>query len=442
MKIFRPPCEDGGFLAPQQYQPQAIWDAHLADTVARMGLAFSRLNAPRLTARFPDGTLLDTALSDNLPPVCDLSVPSERTSIDIVLALPLISTNGANPDDGRNRERSRCRKTQELAVHERSELAVLRHRLRARRKDAVSVSDWLRESNTMSRFMHLTDALWLDTRQAWYGRAVGTCFNTSQENIPSPLPVAMGFGLTGVAAQSGNYWQHPVTALTALPPWPVERSAALLLPDFLLTSLYRHRGLNGHHRRWRQARLMAGIFFLLASFMNNQRLVRSVGAIWRFIITPTSPLHRRHWHSSVSWPTVTCWMAGCVAARRCVTNRVFIRGLRLAPAVEAAHSDRAEPPPRPVIQKVVQGPKTVRLDSLSLFDSGKAVLKPDSTKVPVSALVGIRAKPGWLIVVSGHTDNIGHPKLNQVLSRERAESVPDWMRDTGDVPESCFAVQG
>ncbi|MDZ5683626.1 OmpA family protein, partial [Enterobacter hormaechei] len=31
---------------------------------------------------------------------------------------------------------------------------------------------------------------------------------------------------------------------------------------------------------------------------------------------------------------------------------------------------------------------------------------------------------------------------NQVLSLKRAESVRDWMRDTGDVPESCFAVQG
>ena len=27
------------FLAPQQFQQQAIWDAHMADTVARMGLA-------------------------------------------------------------------------------------------------------------------------------------------------------------------------------------------------------------------------------------------------------------------------------------------------------------------------------------------------------------------------------------------------------------------
>lgn len=84
----------------------------------------------------------------------------------------------------------------------------------------------------------------------------------------------------------------------------------------------------------------------------------------------------------------------------------------------------------------------MRLDSLSLFDTGKWQLKPGSTKVLINALVDIKAKPGWLIVVSGHTDSTGDDKSNQTLSLRRAESVRDWMRDTGDVPESCFAVQG
>lgn len=44
--------------------------------------------------------------------------------------------------------------------------------------------------------------------------------------------------------------------------------------------------------------------------------------------------------------------------------------------------------------------------------------------------------------MSGHTDNTGNPQLNQTLSLKRAEAVRNWMRDTGDVPESCFAVQG
>jgi outer membrane protein OmpA-like peptidoglycan-associated protein len=47
--------------------------------------------------------------------------------------------------------------------------------------------------------------------------------------------------------------------------------------------------------------------------------------------------------------------------------------------------------------------------------------------------VGIKARPGWLIVVSGHTDNTGSVQLNQTLSLQRAEAVRNWMRDTGDV---------
>ena len=97
------------------------------------------------------------------------------------------------------------------------------------------------------------------------------------------------------------------------------------------------------------------------------------------------------------------------------------------------------PPPAPLEKPAT---KRVRLDSLSLFDSGKAVLKPGSSKVLVNALVGIKARPGWLIVVSGHTDNTGGALLNQKLSLQRAQAVRNWMQETGDIAASCFAVQG
>jgi len=116
-------------------------------------------------------------------------------------------------------------------------------------------------------------------------------------------------------------------------------------------------------------------------------------------------------------------------------------GNRLWLAVQQAIDTYVSPPPPPK-PKPKPVPKIVRLDSMSLFDSGKAVLKTGSTRMLVNSLVGIKAKPGWLIVVSGHTDNTGNPQLNQTLSLKRAEAVRNWMRDTGDVPESCFAVQG
>ena len=116
----------------------------------------------------------------------------------------------------------------------------------------------------------------------------------------------------------------------------------------------------------------------------------------------------------------------------------YYPGQRLWLALQQA-IDTWVPPPAPKPEPV---PKIIRLDSMSLFDTGKWVLKPGSIRLLVNSLVGIKAKPGRLIVVAGHTDSTGDDKSNQVLSLKRAESVRDWMRDTGDVPESCFAVQG
>ncbi|WP_228303784.1 OmpA family protein, partial [Klebsiella aerogenes] len=105
----------------------------------------------------------------------------------------------------------------------------------------------------------------------------------------------------------------------------------------------------------------------------------------------------------------------------------YYPGQRLWLALQQA-IDTWTPPPAPEPKPV---PKIVRLDSMSLFDSGKSVLKPGSTKMLVNSLVGIKARPGWLIVVSGHTDNTGSVQLNQTLSLQRAEAVRNWMRDTG-----------
>ena len=62
--------------------------------------------------------------------------------------------------------------------------------------------------------------------------------------------------------------------------------------------------------------------------------------------------------------------------------------------------------------------------------------------VLVDALVNIRAKPGWLILVAGYTDATGDEKSNQQLSLRRAEAVRNWMLQTSDIPATCFAVQG
>ncbi len=152
MKIFRPLWRDGAFLVPQQFPatgplgrarrryglphgsrpPVGVLRAEF-DASA---LTLSRLNATRLIVRFADGTLIDTELADILPPVRDVS-DVMQDSVEVLLALPLLSASGGNLDDGQESARPRRWRAeqvtvQELAGHERSELAVLRHALTLR----------------------------------------------------------------------------------------------------------------------------------------------------------------------------------------------------------------------------------------------------------------------------------------------------------------------
>ncbi|MFF7065862.1 OmpA family protein [Pseudomonas sp. NPDC008258] len=87
-------------------------------------------------------------------------------------------------------------------------------------------------------------------------------------------------------------------------------------------------------------------------------------------------------------------------------------------------------------------PQPVQLDSLNLFDAGSAELRPGSTKLLVNALVDIKARPGWLIIIAGHADPSGDFDNNLALSHARASAVREWMQAMGDLPDSCFAVQG
>lgn len=89
-----------------------------------------------------------------------------------------------------------------------------------------------------------------------------------------------------------------------------------------------------------------------------------------------------------------------------------------------------------------QPPAPIKLDSLALFDPGSAQLKASATKPLVNALAGIKAQPGWLIVIAGHTDSSGDAAQNVQLSEARAAAVRDWLQRMGDIPDGCFAVQG
>lgn len=109
------------------------------------------------------------------------------------------------------------------------------------------------------------------------------------------------------------------------------------------------------------------------------------------------------------------------------------RGAGLIPPLNDAIASYQPPPPPPAV---------VTLDSMSLFDSGRARLKDGSTRVMVNALELIRAHPDKRILVAGYTDNVGDPRSNLKLSTARAEAVRNWLIDASGIPATQFAIQG
>lgn len=312
----------------------------------------------------------------------------------------------------------------------------------------LSLEEWARENDTADRLSRISQGLWLDGLLSWQMSTVDALLQERPGERPVMKPCAQGICLVPVKGVSGNLWQQHIDVVTALPPEPAEADTLLPLPECLLPGLPRHRGVSRRMVFWRYIGFLVGIFLvlaMLASWVNNQRLIRNIGdhlALYQHLSgQPVEPKLLAQQRLRTDGAMLDDWQRRGEPLRY---RLGLYQGLRLFPPLEAAVNDWAPPPPPPpsVIKQVIEGPKIVRLDSMSLFDSGKAALKAGTTKILINSLVDIKAKPGWLIVVAGHTDNTGNPQLNQTLSLKRAEAVRNWMRDTGDVPQSCFAVQG
>lgn len=311
----------------------------------------------------------------------------------------------------------------------------------------ITLTEWVREKKSAGDLSRISLTLWLDGLLSWQASAIGNLLTIRQNELPALKPCAQGICMVPVASLPNNLWQQYIAAITGLAPRPSNPRGPLPLPELLLSALPRKRGIGRRMAFWSYASLIVGVFLalaMLASFINNQRLILNVSdhlvLYHQLNGEPLAPKLRAQQRLKADGALLDTWHR---RGEPMGYRLGLYQGLRLVPPIEAAIADWAPPPPSPpVIKKMVNGPTVIRLDSMSLFDSGKSELKAGSTKMLVNSLVDIKAKPGWLIVVSGHTDNTGNAKLNQTLSLRRAEAVRDWMRDTGDVPESCFAVQG
>ena len=65
------------------------------------------------------------------------------------------------------------------------------------------------------------------------------------------------------------------------------------------------------------------------------------------------------------------------------------------------------------------------------FETGKYVIKPVSFKILNDVAAALIANPSYLVEVQGHTDNVGKPETNLILSENRAKAVKDYLINKG-----------
>jgi len=101
--------------------------------------------------------------------------------------------------------------------------------------------------------------------------------------------------------------------------------------------------------------------------------------------------------------------------------------LALSPSAAPKTPDPG-PAPAPVVLPTV------------LFKKGQAELLPEASPALNELAATLRARPGLRLRVAGHTDRIGEPGKNQVLSEQRAAAVTAYLVKAGVAPARLEAV--
>ncbi|CAB3749554.1 OmpA family protein [Paraburkholderia humisilvae] len=258
-----------------------------------------------------------------------------------------------------------------------------------------------------------------------------------QPSAPCAL-YGVGWIDCGPATGPGKPWELEVEAQTAVVPAAVNASPSPWpLPQPLISAMPR--------RLWVSPRVaaLAHAFALTAcaaavafgaATSNNTKLLDRIGAdLRRYAMIPAQ-------HDSAKRDALQALVADRDQLEHFARLGIPLQlsfglyhGAQLIPVLNDAIATYQSPPAPPVV---------VTLDSMSLFDSGKAQLKSGSTRAMVSALDMIKSNPGKRILVAGHTDAIGNPDSNLKLSVARAAAVRDWLIDASGIPATQFAIQG
>jgi outer membrane protein OmpA-like peptidoglycan-associated protein len=272
----------------------------------------------------------------------------------------------------------------------------------------------------------------------WTQRVVfGTLTDPRQPATPWALYGA-GWIDCGPASDATRPWEQDVQRQTCIAPASVDATPAPWpLPQSLIEAMPRRIPASPRAKAFAHAigitALAAGLAFLGSGRHNAALLDRVQANLARFAsLTPDHDAARRD--------ALQALVADRDELDRYARTGVPLRlsfglyhGAQLLPALNTAIASYQPPPPPPAV---------VTLDSMSLFDSGKAQLRLGSTRTLVDAVEMIKSHPGKRILVAGHTDNVGDAASNLKLSNARAAALRDWLIEASGIPATQFAVQG
>ena len=310
---------------------------------------------------------------------------------------------------------------------------------------AQPLSEWMQQKNAADTFHQ---AIWLDSALCWLNKLVADELQHPRTALPAAEINLLAVTFRQGTPRADNLWQQFLQRSSLLcAPAACQHASRLPFPDLLLTILPQRPGFTAGQQLALNGGTCLSLFLIgamLASFINNQRLIRTISSdldnYQQLSGNPVAPKLQAQQRLREHAQRLMRYQRQGEPQQLAMG---LYQGGELLPRVQRAVANWSPPTP-PVLKPpiVAPTPQTLRLDTLSLFDIASAQLKPGATKVLINALVNIKAKPGWLIVIAGHSDATGHAQKNQQLSLARAESVRNWILGMSDIPARCIAVQG
>lgn len=331
------------------------------------------------------------------------------------------------------------------------------------------LNNWVNDKtlSSVEREKRLAIRAMLTESQAWVNRHILDVLNDSKQPIAKCVPAGVAIYPLNAHFVKDNLLERECVKLTTLNlPNNYQLQDVVTPPDGLVKHMPIAYPYSPIRKTVCNMIIMTSLFFiggLCASYWNNIKLAQQIENDIAHYDLIAMDSYAEKWQA-----------LNILKADNTQLNNYFKQGepvklglglyhgqALLRPINEAIGRYVPEPPPPPPIPipetiviketvpvEVIKEYPVIRLDSLSLFESGKGALKPESTKVLINALMEIKTQikqndnVGWLILISGHTDATGDPTKNQQLSLDRAAAVRDWIIQTSDIPETCFAIQG